>query len=351
MLKQKLPIGILGCGAISQIAHIPAALRAQKVQLAAICERDSTLLTRVADKAGVASRFTDYDQMLASPEIAAVVVAVPDPLHVPLAMQALRAGKHVIVEKPLGATSAECADLIRLVESTGLKLQVGCMKRHDPGIRFAQEQVQTRLGRILSFSAVFQDSLFRSAMQATCLDPIITSDRSGASNDKWKSDRRHYNLFTQGAHLFDMLHFLAGPLVAVRAIESEVNGNYSWHGLLENAAGAAGHFELTCKISGDWCEQYHVAGEGGNVAIDVGLWFYHRPAQVRSFAGDRQLWTQPLTGHSNMFANQLDAFAESIERNSSTSPDVRDGIAVLEILEAVEVSVRTGQRVEIGRAI
>lgn len=344
---KQVPIGILGCGAISQIAHIPAALRAKCVQLAALCDQDGTLLQRVADKAGITTRYTNYDHMLSNPDIAAVVVAVPDPLHVSLAMQALRAGKHVLVEKPLGATSDECVELIRLVESTGLKLQVGCMKRHDPGIRHAIENIRTKLGRILSFSAVFQDTIFRTAMQATCFDPLILGRPIVATQQEWKTDRRRYNLFTQGAHLFDMLHALAGPMSAVRTIEAEVSGNHSWHGLLEGISGATGHFELTCKRCGDWNEQYNVAGENGHIEIDVGLWFYHRPAQVRTFIGDQQVWTQPLTGHSNMFANQLDAFAESIQVNRPASPDVRDGFAVMKLLEAVEISARSGKRVEI----
>ena len=348
-MKQKLPIGILGCGAISQIAHIPAALRAQNVQLAALCDRDELLLHRVADKANVAARYNDYHQMLASPEIAAVVLAIPDSLHVPLAIQALRAGKHVLVEKPLGSASDQCHELVHLVESSNLKLQVGCMKRHDLGIRFAREHVKSKLGKILSFSAVFQDTVFRSAMQATCLDPLVASGRQNPSDDDWKADRCHYNLFTQGAHLFDMLLYLTGPITSVHAIQAELHGNFSWHGILTSAAGAAGHFELTCKTSGDWCERYHVAGEGGNVEIDVGLWFYHRPAKVRAFAGDQQTWTQPLTGYSNMFANQLDSFAECIELDRPTTPNVRDGLAVVEILEAIETSIRLGQQVEVGK--
>lgn len=348
MQKEKLEIGLVGCGAISQLAHVPAAARAKRAHFAAICDRDSDLLDKVANKAGISRRYVDFAEMLANDSIRAVVIAAPDPLHVPLATAALQAGKHVLVEKPLGVSTAECRELVQLVDSTGLKLQVGCMRRHDPGIRFARQHIRDRLGHILSFSATYQDSIFRPAMQRACFDPIISGAPTQHTVPNWKADARRYNLITQGAHLFDTIRYLIGPVAAVRAQRAEHNGNYSWHGLLEGSNGSLGHFELTCKSCGDWCEQYKVCGETGSVELDLGLWFYHRPAKVRAFDGIDQQWKQPFTGESNAFANQLDDFAESVLQDRPTEPDVRDGLAAVELLAAVETALETGQRIELG---
>ena len=346
MLKEKLEIGLVGCGAISQLAHLPAASRANRVHLAAICDRDTDLMEKVATRAGISRRYVDYAEMLASDSIQAVVIAVPDPLHVPMATAALKAGKHVLVEKPLGVSSAECRELIQIVDSTGLKLQVGCMRRHDPGLRFARQHIHERLGNILSFSAIYQDSIFRPAMRDSCFDPVIPGTRTQNNAHNWKADPRRYHLITQGAHLFDTIRYLIGPVAAVQALRAEQNGNYSWHGLLEGSNGSLGHFELTCKSCGDWCEQYKICGETGSLELDLGLWFYHRPAQVRAFDGTDQQWKQPFSGQSNAFANQLDDFAEAVLQDRPTDPDVREGLAAVELLAAVETSLQTGQRVK-----
>jgi predicted dehydrogenase len=347
----RLEIGLVGCGAISQLAHIPAAARAKRVHLAAICDRDSDLMEKVAVRAGISRRYVEYAEMLASDSIQAIVIAVPDRLHVSMATAALQAGKHVLVEKPLGASSAECRDLALLVDSTGLKLQVGCMKRHDPGLRFARQHIQDRMGHILSFGAIYQDSIFRPAMRDACFDPIIANTRAqNTAHDRIANPRR-YHLMTQGAHLFDTIRYLVGPITAVRALEAEQNGNYSWHGLLEGSNGSIGHFELTCKSCGDWCEQYKVCGETGSVEMDLGLWFYHRPAKVRAFDGIDQQWKQPFSGHSNAFANQLDDFAESVLQDRPTDPDVREGLAAVDLLAAVETSLETGQRVNMRSSL
>ena len=105
--KKPLQLGILGCGAIGQTGHVPGALRARNVMLTALCDAAPDLLAQVADRAGVAKRYTDYSEFLADDEIQAVVIAVPDALHIPRAIDALRAGKHVLVEKPMGMNSQE----------------------------------------------------------------------------------------------------------------------------------------------------------------------------------------------------------------------------------------------------
>ncbi len=342
---QVLRIGLLGCGAIAQFAHLPALARTKRVQLVALCDAADDLLQAIGCRTAINRRYTQYDDMLRDDRVQAVLIAVPDPWHVPLAAQALRVGKHVLVEKPLGANSTECQELAHLVGDTGLVLQVGSMKRHDPGVAFAKAFIRERMGNILSVSGVYRDSLFRTAMQESCLDRLITSVRIAKPTIDPKGDRQHYNLFTQGSHLFDNLRYLAGNVLAVSAQFAQSAGQMTWHGLLEFATGGRGHFELTCKACGDWREEYAVLGEQGSVDVQVGLPFYHRPAQVRAFDGRSQQWSQPLGGNSNAYVNQLEAFAATIFEGLPATPDVHDGLAVVRLLEAVEQSAVLGVRV------
>ncbi len=345
MSERILSIGLLGCGAIAQFAHLPALTRTRRARLMALCDTADDLLQAIGRKAAIDRLYTRYDDMLSDDQVQAILIAVPDPLHVPLAAVALRAGKHVLVEKPLGANSNECRELARLVRETDRVLQVGSMKRHDPGVAFARQFIQERVGGILSVSGVYRDSLFRSAMQESCLDRLLTSQCLEPPKSDPKKDRQHYNLFTQGAHLFDNLRYLAGDVLTVSAEFVQRGGQMTWHGLLEFAHGGRGHFELTCKSCGDWREEYAVLGEHGSVEVQVGLPFYHRPAQVRAFDGRTQQWSQPLGGHSNAYVNQLEAFASAILDGHPANPDVRDGLAVVRLLEAVEQSAVRGARV------
>lgn len=222
------------------------------------------------------------------------------------------------------------------------------MKRHDPGVAFARQFIEQRVGPIFSVAGVYRDTLFRQAMQQSCLDqPLTAAGSQGGDAPIYKADREHYNLWTQGAHLFDTLRFLAGDITAVTARVARQAAQFTWHGLAEFAGGGCGHFELTCKSCGDWWEQYTVYGDEGSVDVNVSLPFYHRPAQVRAFDSRTQQWSRPLGGHSNSYVNQLEAFAEAVLHDRPTSPDAADGLAVVRLLESVEASVREGSRVEV----
>src|SRR5438105_13920233 len=106
-----LRIGVPGCGPIAQIAHFDACRKARNAELYAICDVAKDLLTKMAAIHSPRVTYQSYDEMLADPQIEAVIVAVADQFHVPLCLKALAAGKHVLVEKPLGVTIEECEEL------------------------------------------------------------------------------------------------------------------------------------------------------------------------------------------------------------------------------------------------
>src|SRR5687767_4305306 len=91
--------------------------------------------------------YTDYKAMLSDPNVEAVIVGVADQFHVPAAREAIEAGKHVLVEKPMGVDVEECEDLRERVLASRLVLQVGTEKRFDPGIAFAHRFIQEQLAR------------------------------------------------------------------------------------------------------------------------------------------------------------------------------------------------------------
>lgn len=350
MSETVLKIGLLGCGPIAQFAHLPALMKAKRVLLWAICDGADDLLHTMGQRYGVRRLYRDYAKFLQEAGIDAVLIAAADEFHVPLAAQALAAGKHVLVEKPLGRNSRECRELWHAVQRTGLKLQVASMKRHDPGMAFASQFVGQRLGQILSVSGWYCDTLFRPAFQETLLPPIETSRRAVRPSADPKADRRRYSLVTHGAHLLDNLRYLGGAITGVTARCTEQSGQQSWHGLLEFERGGLGHFELTVKVNADWSEGYRVYGEHGSVEVKTFLPFYYRPSEVRAFDARAQQSYTPLGAHGNPYKNQLEAFARTVLDNEPANPDAADGLATVVLLEAVEAAVDTGQHVEVRRA-
>src|ERR1700730_11877529 len=114
-MMNKLRLGLVGCGPIAQNAHLPAIEKARDIQLQAIADTDPVLRERVSLRYRPQSIYKHSDEVFADPNVDLVILAVGDRLHVRLAMDAARAGKHVLVEKPLGVSTQECEDLRSLV--------------------------------------------------------------------------------------------------------------------------------------------------------------------------------------------------------------------------------------------
>src|SRR5438445_10862148 len=124
-----LRIGVLGCGPIAQIAHFDACRKARNAELYAICDVAEDLLAKMTAIHSPRVSYRSYDEMLSDPQVEAVIVAVADHFHVPLCLKAVAAGKHVLVEKPLGVSIEECAELARKLHESRLVLQIGNNRR------------------------------------------------------------------------------------------------------------------------------------------------------------------------------------------------------------------------------
>ncbi|CAN0602990.1 unnamed protein product, partial [Ectocarpus sp. 12 AP-2014] len=94
-------IGVLGAGPIAQFGHFEACAKASNAELYAICDVAEDLAQRMAVTHDAGQVFTDYDAMLADPDLDGVIIATSDPFHVPMSIKALEAGKAVLSEKPL----------------------------------------------------------------------------------------------------------------------------------------------------------------------------------------------------------------------------------------------------------
>src|SRR5207249_622769 len=97
--------------------------------------------------------YKNFDELLNDPKVEAVILGVADQFHVPLARKALAAGKHVLVEKPLGVSIEECEELRASLNNSKLVLQVGNNRRFDPGIAFAARFIKEEMGQMLAFRA------------------------------------------------------------------------------------------------------------------------------------------------------------------------------------------------------
>jgi predicted dehydrogenase len=133
----RIRIGVVGCGLIGQMMHLPHLKELhERFELAALCDVSPATLEYVASYHGVARRFTDYRELLREP-IDAVAVLSADS-HGEVIVAALRAGKHVFTEKPMCFSLSEADAVLAAQRASGRVCMVAYMKRYDPAFRYVQ---------------------------------------------------------------------------------------------------------------------------------------------------------------------------------------------------------------------
>ncbi|KLU06956.1 electron transport protein [Rhodopirellula islandica] len=147
--------GLIGTG---DIAHkrVAAAIKDDpRSELVAVCRRSELELNQFADQHCVPHRFTDAEQLIASPEVDAVYIATPVDCHCPQTIAAAEAGKHVLVEKPMAIDPEQCQRMITACERAGVTLGVAYYRRFYPAVERIQQLIQSgTLGRVLSIACV-----------------------------------------------------------------------------------------------------------------------------------------------------------------------------------------------------
>lgn len=155
---ENVKIGIIGCGAIAKIRHIPECKENEHVTIFGVCDKNEDRVQRFA-RAYKTRAFTDYKEMLNEPELDAVIICLPHHLHAKVAIEAAKAKKHILVEKPIATSIEDAMAMIEAAEKNEVKLMVAHNQRFVPSYLKAKELLEGgNLGKVYSFKSTFGHS-------------------------------------------------------------------------------------------------------------------------------------------------------------------------------------------------
>jgi len=142
-MSKVLNVGIIGCGQIAQIMHFPYIQESDALNLYSICDISEHVIKMLGTKYSIPENrcFTNMDEMLADPALDAVIICTKD--HYEPGIKAAKAGKHMIIEKPLAYSVDQAEEIVAAAKASGVVLLVGYMKRYDPGFQYALEKIKT----------------------------------------------------------------------------------------------------------------------------------------------------------------------------------------------------------------
>lgn len=346
---RSLRVGVLGCGPIAQAAHFESCTKARNAELYAICDVADDLRDRMVATHAPTRSYNDYKLMLADPDVDAVIIATSDAFHVPAALMALQAGKHVLCEKPLAVGIEEAESLRAAIGSTGLTLQVGHMKRYDPGLQAAKAFIDGPMGQMVALKAWYCDSTHRYPMTDAVQPLMVTSKAARKPLENPKADLDRYYMLAHGSHLVDTARYFAGEIVAVQARLLNKAGLRCWFIDVEFANGTLGHLDLTVAVRMDWHEGFQIYGEQGSILGKTYNPWYYKASEVDIFHESDGTTRRVLGADGHFYRRQLEGFADTILHGVPQSgADIEDGIASVRAMVAIAHSARTGTSVQLA---
>lgn len=210
-MEKTLKIGIIGLGRISAV-HIDGIKAAANGEIVAVCDIKEDVLKRVGDRLGIDPqyRFTDYRELISCDAVEAVEICTPNNLHVPMALEAVRAGKAVNVEKPLSATYADVPALIDALQERFVPNMMCFSYRFRPAVRYAKKLIaEGKIGQVVSVNVEYLQS--GSFIEGRKMEWRFVKKLSGTGA-----------IGDLGVHLIDMTRYLVGDITAVCARKGTV---------------------------------------------------------------------------------------------------------------------------------
>lgn len=342
-MADRLRVGVIGCGQIARVLHAPDYSFCPETDLVALCDSMRSAAKGLADAfAPGAQVYTDYKQMLKREELDAVTITLPNRLHGEVTVAALKAGCHVLVEKPMATSRAEAQKMIDTANEQGRLLLVNQCQRLLPAHQRAREIVQKgMLGKILHVTSMFGHG-----------GPELWSPKG-----KWffrKKDARFGVMADLGVHKADILRFITGKEVAevsayaacLAKKRTDVDDNFV--ACLTFTDGTVGTLGASWTVTGMDCNYTILHGTKGSLRI---LELPGKPLVANLTDPDREVvfdvTPRQLLYEGSWGMDVGGAFARAIAGKEEPFCSGEEGKRSLEIILAAEKSMSTGRSVNV----
>ena len=304
--------GLIGAGRIARNQIAPAIHSAGRATLHAAASRE---LSR-AESMKPTRAYDSYSALIADADVEAVYIATHNGLHKELAITALRAGKHVLCEKPLAVNARDCEEMLRVAESSGKLLAEAFMYRHHPQIARAQEIVRSgAIGEVMTVEASFRFPL-------TSVDDVRMNAGWGGGS-----------LLDVGCYCVSASRlFLGDSPVAMQAIASVhpvKNVDTSFQGLLRYEGDR--YAIISCGFDSGVNQKVVVSGTGG--VIELNHPFKSWSGRPQILVKTKDLEEAVEFEAVNTFALEVDDLADAIIRGATPLVSASDALLNIRILD------------------
>ena len=325
MTGRRLRWGVLSTAGIAREKWIPGVRRSARGEVVAIASRDGETAAQTARALGIPRTHASYEGLLADPDVEAVYVPLPNHLHLEWTLAAIRAGKHVLCEKPIALSSADAERMVDAAEAAGVLLMEAFMYRLHPSWLAVRELVGSgRIGRLQAVQSWF--SYFND-------DPTNIRNILAAGGGA---------LMDIGCYCVNLSRMLFGA-EPVRVEGSVVRDPASGvdilsSGLLEFEGGGIASF--TCSIRTEPDQRVHIYGTEGHISIGIP---FNIPPDRPTHVFVTQGGDAPVAPHverltfatADPYGVEADAFAAAVLDGTPVPTRPGDAVANMRVIERI----------------
>lgn len=330
MVQQRAGYAVVGLGGIAQRAVLPAFRHCKKAKLVALVSGDKNKARRLARKFAANGSYTysQFDLCLSRPDVEAVYLASPNGCHAEQAVRAAAAGKHILCEKPMANSVAQCQAMIEACGADKVRLMIAYRKYFEPASRALKNIVRSKLGPLKVIHSAF----------TIYLPP--------GREEGWRFDHRLAgggSLPDLGIYCINTARWLASrePTAALarswtvdpKRFNDRIEENMAFQ--LTFPGGLV--LQATSSFGAAQASFLHVHGEKGWAALDPAFAY---DEERRLFGKIDGRWFQKVFPLMDEFALELDAFADCIRQEHDPEPSGLEGLHDVAVMEAIYQSAR-----------
>lgn len=347
-----MKVAVIGCGSIANHAHIPSYMKNEKAEIKYFCDIIKARADAAVEKYGCGIAVTDYKEVLADPEVVAVSVCTPNLMHSVITIDALKAGKHVLCEKPAARLYSEALEMQKAQHETGKILNIGVVNRFNTNVNKMKEIIDSgELGEIYNVYISFR--------KGRCIPGLggafTTKDIAGGGV-----------LIDWGVHFLDIVMYCCNDpkAITVSAEEFKKLGSpiedyvytYMWAGppikdgindVEEGITGLIRTNGPVINFNGAWAQNVmedemfiDFMGTKGGIRLQYG-------ADFTLYSTKNGMLTKTTfdTTESDAFQNEIDAFVNCIETGEKLPSHIDVNILTSRMMDAIYRSAETHREV------
>ncbi len=337
-----MKVAVIGCGTIANVAHIPSYMNNPQAEIKYFCDIILERAEKAVEKYGCGTPVEDYHVVLNDPEVQAVSVCTPNNVHAQIAIDALRAGKDVLCEKPAARTYAEALEMQKAQHETGRVLNIGVVNRFNDGVNRIKEYIDA--GRLGNIHHVYAS--FRAHRSIPGLGGAFTTKAIAGGGA----------LIDWGVHYLDIVMYCCGD-PTVKTVTGETfcklgkeMENYTYVNMWAGPPDYSGTYDVDDSVTGMIRTSGPVITLNGAWAQNIGVSetyidFMGDKAGIRlNYGSDFTLYTAEngalvsYTPQFNMrdhFQNEIDAFVDCVQTGKKLPSHIDTVIITAQMMQAI----------------